>query len=89
MNASLVQGGKWYVVEAVAYEERERWFARLLQRMIHPFWRFVMPGCKAGNLFARSLIRDAGFEVSGLEILRIPSAPFIVDEALVGVALKP
>ena len=75
-------------MEVVAFEEKERWIGRLFQRIIRPFWRFVIPGCKAGNLFARSLIRDAGFEVSGLEILRVPGAPFFLDEGLVGVAVK-
>lgn len=77
-----------YVFEAVAYDESE-WFGRLIQRLVAPFWKFLMVSCKAGNINAKAMLRDAGFDTSGLVTDKSPESPINVRDSLYGVAVKP
>ena len=77
-----------YTFEAVAYDETERPFGRMIQQIIAPFWFFAMPGCKAGNINANKILTDAGFDTSHLQTHFAPNGPIQMKDTMWGVAVK-
>ena len=83
----LRRGGKYFCLESVAWNEEHYW-RRLLISFMSPVWKFMLLGCKAGNIDVKKMLINAGFDVRSLNTYYEPRASFNMQIYLYGVAVK-
>lgn len=82
------QGGKFFFLDFASNPKEQR-IRYALQKLLAPFWYFMVWGCKAGNIDADVALMDAGFDVSQMVTEKLPPFQWALWLHYYGTAVKP